>query len=141
MDQEDCWYTLTAGIVHRDKPAIFGPQDINPIVSHSFTGSQDAGMWTRNEFEGFWDGILINAASRKTHKNFSQNPFVYTTARERTDSSHYYNPRTEFFVDKMISSGNFKDNFWPHLDLFSTCLSFVEFISQSFCSSSLSLKW
>ena len=29
MDQEDSWYTLTPGIVHQDKPAIFGPQDIS----------------------------------------------------------------------------------------------------------------
>ena len=29
MDQEDSWYTLAPGIVHQDKPAIFGPQDIN----------------------------------------------------------------------------------------------------------------
>ena len=51
MDQEDSWYFLTPGIVHQDKPAIFGPQDINPVASHTFTGSQDAGMYTRNEFK------------------------------------------------------------------------------------------
>ena len=39
MDQEDSWYTLTPGIVHQDKPAIFGPQDISPVASHSITGS------------------------------------------------------------------------------------------------------
>ena len=49
MDQEDSWYTLTPGIVHQDKPAIFGPQNINPVASHTFTGSQEAGMYTRNE--------------------------------------------------------------------------------------------
>ena len=26
MNQEDSWYTLTPGIVHRDKPAVFGPK-------------------------------------------------------------------------------------------------------------------
>ena len=35
MDQEDSLYTLTSGIVHQDKPAIFGPQDINPVASHT----------------------------------------------------------------------------------------------------------
>ena len=49
MDQEDSWYTLTPGIVHQDKPAIFGPQYISPVASHTFTGLQDAGMYTRNE--------------------------------------------------------------------------------------------
>ena len=27
MDPDDSWYTLTPGMVHQDKPAIFGPQD------------------------------------------------------------------------------------------------------------------
>ena len=70
MDQEDSWYTLTPGIIHQDKPAIFGPQDFSPVASHTFTGSQDAGMYTRNERKGFWDSILINAASRTALKNF-----------------------------------------------------------------------
>ena len=111
MDQEDSWYTLTPGIVHQDKPAIFGPQDISPVASHAFTGSQDACMYTRNELKGFWDSILINAASRTTIKKFSQNLIVYTTAEEGTDGSHSYTPRTEFFVDKMVSPGYFKDQF------------------------------
>ena len=111
MDQEDSWYTLTPGNVHQDKPAIFGPQDISPVASHTFTGSQDAGMYTRNEPQGFWDSILINAASRTALKKFSQHLIVYTTGREGTDGSQYYTPRTEFFVDKMISPGYFKDQF------------------------------
>ena len=68
-------------------------------------------MYTRNELTGFWDKILINAASRTALKKFSQNLIVYTTADEGTDGSHYYTPRTEFFVDKMISPGYFKDQF------------------------------
>ena len=63
MDQEDSWYTPTPGIVHQDKPAFFGPQDVNPVASYTFTGSQDAAMYTRNELKGFWDSIFINAAS------------------------------------------------------------------------------
>ena len=53
MDQEDSWYTPTPGFVQHDKPAIFGPQDINLVASHTFTGSQDAGMYTRNELKRF----------------------------------------------------------------------------------------
>ena len=68
MDKEDSWYTLTPGIVHQDKPAIFGPQYINPVASHTFTGSQDAGMYSRNERKGFWDSILFNATSRTVLK-------------------------------------------------------------------------
>ena len=111
MDQKDSWCALTPGIVHQDKPAIFEPQDNSPVASHTFTGSQDAGMYTRNELKGFWDSILINAASRTALINFSQNLIVYTTAEEGTDGSHYYTPRTEFFVDQMISAGYFEDQF------------------------------
>ena len=68
MDQEDSWYTLTPGFVHQGKPAIFGPQDINPVASHTFTGSQDAGMYLRNELKGFWDSRLVNAVSRTALK-------------------------------------------------------------------------
>ena len=68
-------------------------------------------MYTRNELKGFLDSILVNAASRTAPKKFSQNLIIYTTAKEGTDSSHYYTPRTEFFVDKMISPGYFKDQF------------------------------
>ena len=71
MDQEDSWYTLTAGIVHQDRPAIFGPKEITPMSAQSLIGSQDAGMYTRNELRGFWDNILINAASRTALKKFS----------------------------------------------------------------------
>ena len=123
MDQEDSWYTLTPGIAHQDKPAIFGPQDISPVASHTFTGSQDAGMYTRNERKGFWDSIFINAASRTALKKFSQNLNLYTTAKEGTDGSHYYTPRTEFFVDKMISPGYFKDQF---LDTFGPVVYILE---------------
>ena len=115
MDQEDSWYILTPGTVHQEKPAIFGPQDFNPVASHTFTGSQDAGMYTRNEFKGFWETIPINAASRTALKKCSQTLIVYTTAQEGTDGSPYYTPRTEFFVHKVILHGYFKDQF---LDIF-----------------------
>ena len=137
MDQEHSWYTLTPGMVHQDKPAIFGPQDFSPVAFHIFTGSQDAGMYTRNELKGFWDSILIKAASRTALEKFSQNLIVYTTAQEGTDGSHYYTPKIQFFVDKMISPGYFKDQF---LDTFGPVVYVLEhcgIFSQSFCSSNL----
>ena len=129
MDQEDSWYTLPPGIVLHDNPAIFGPQDINPIASQSSTGSQDAGMYTRNEPKRFWDSILINGASRTALKKFSENSIVYTTAQERTNGSYYYTPRTEFFVDKVISPGYFKDLF---LDTFGPVVYVLEHCRKSF---------
>ena len=47
MDQEDSWYSLTPGIEHQDKPAIFGPEEVTPVARHSLTGSQDAGIHTK----------------------------------------------------------------------------------------------
>ena len=123
MDQEDSWYTLTPGIINQNKPAIFGPQDISPVASHTFTGLQDAGMYTRNELKGFWESIFINAASRTALKKFPQNLIVCTTAEEGTDGSHYYTPRIEFFVDEMISPGYFKDQF---LDTFGSVVYVLE---------------
>ena len=111
MDQEDSWYTLTPGIVHQDRPAIFGPEKITPMSTQSLIGSQDAGMYTRNELRGFWDNILINAASSTALKKFSQKLIIYSTHPEGSDEFHYYTPRTELYVDKMISAEYFKDRF------------------------------
>ena len=111
LDQEDSWYALTPGIVHQDKPAVFGPKEVSPMTAQPLTGSQDAGMYTRSELRGFWDNILINAASRTASKKFSQNLIIYSNAQEGSDGFHYYTPRTEFYVDKMISPEFFKDRF------------------------------
>ena len=68
MDQEDSWNPLTPGIVHQDRPAVFGPKDVSPVAVHFFPGCQDAGMYTRSELSSFWYSILIGAASRNTLK-------------------------------------------------------------------------
>ena len=111
MDQEDSWYTLTPGIVHQDRPAVFGPKDVSPVAVHSFPGSQDAGMYTRSELSHFWDSILISAASRNALKKFSQKLIVFSNNNKNPGSFPYYAPRTDFFVDNMISPGYFKDRF------------------------------
>ena len=84
MDQEILWYTLTPGIVYQDKNVIFRPQDINPVASHYFNGSQDAGVYTRSELKGFWDSLLINAAWGTALRKFSQNLFTLQSEKEQT---------------------------------------------------------
>ena len=111
MVQEDSWYTLTTGIVHQDRPAVFGPKEVSPVAVHSFCGSQDAGMYTRSKLCNFWDSILISAASRKASKKFSQKFIVFSNNNKESDSFPYYAPRTDFYVDNMISPGYFKDRF------------------------------
>ena len=97
--------------MHQDKPVVFGPKKVTPMTAQPLTGSQDAGMYTRSELRGFWDNILSNAASRTALKKFSQNLLTYSTPQDGSDGFHYYTPRTEFYVDKMISPEYFKDRF------------------------------
>ena len=112
MDQEDSWYTLRPGIVYHDKLAVFGPKNVTPMTAQpSITGSQEAGMYTRSELRGFWDSILINAASWTALKKFSQILLIYSTPQDGSDGFHYYTPRTEFYVNNMISPEYFKDRF------------------------------
>ena len=123
MDQEDSWYTLTPGIVHQYKPAVFGSKKVTPMTAQPLTGSQEAGMYTRSELRGFWDNILINAASRTALKKFSQNLIIYSNAQESSDGFHYYTPRTEFYVDNLISPEYFKYRF---MDNFGTIAYILE---------------
>ena len=111
LDQEDSWYTLIPGIVHQDRPAVFGRKDVSPKAVHYFRGSQDAGMYTRSEFSSFWDSILISAASRNALKKFLQKLTVCSNNNRNPESFPCYAPRTVFFVDNMTSPGCFKDRF------------------------------
>ena len=111
MDQKDSWYTLTPGIVNQDRTAVFGPKDVSPVAVHCFPGSQDAGMYTRSEISNSWESILISAASRKALKKFSQKLIVFSNNNKDPDNFPDYAPRTDFFVDNMISTGYLKDRF------------------------------
>ena len=111
MDQEDSWYTLTPGIVHQDRLNVFGPKDVSPVAVHSFPGSQDARLYTRSKLSNFWDSILISAASKNSLKKFSQELIVFFNNNKNQDSFLYFAPRTDFYVDNMISPDYFKDRF------------------------------
>ena len=123
MDQEESWYTLTPGIVHQDRPAVFGPKDVSPVAVLSVPGSQDAGMYTRSELIKFWISILISAAYRNALKNFSQKLIVFSNNNKNPDSFPYYIPRKNFYIDNMISPGYFKDRF---MDTFGPVAYFLE---------------
>ena len=111
MDHEDSWYTITPGIVHQGRAAMLGSKDVSTVAVHSFPGSQDDGMYTRNELSSFWDSIFISAASRNALKTLSQKLIVFSGNNKNPDSFPYYAPRPDFFVDNMISPGYFKDRF------------------------------
>ena len=95
-------YTLTPGIVHQNKPAVFEPKDISPVAFHSFLGSQVAGVYTRSQLSSFRDSSFISAASRSALRKFSQN---------NPGSFRYYDPRSDFFKENMISPRYFIDRF------------------------------
>ena len=108
MEQEESWYTLTLGIVHQNRPAVFKPKDVSPVAVHSFPGSQDAGMYTGSELSSFFsDSVLISAASRNAFKKFSQKLIVFSDNNKSPDYFPYYAPRTDFYVDNIFSPGYF----------------------------------
>ena len=115
LDQEDLWYTLTPGIVHKERPSVFGPKDVLPVAVDSFPRFQDAGKYTRSELNNFWDSILISAASRNASKKFPQKLIVFSNNNKNPDSFHYYAARTDFNVHNMIASDYFRDQF---MDIF-----------------------
>ena len=111
MEDKDSWFTLTPSPEHRDRPAIFGPKDIQPMITRSFPGSEDAGMYMPKQISEFWDNILISAASRNTLQKFSRELIIPSMAHSGPESFAYYAPRTDFYVDGMISPGYFKNQF------------------------------
>ena len=68
-------------------------------------------MYTRSELRGLWDHIFFNAAFRTALRKFSHNLIISSNPQEGSDGFHYYTPRTEFYVDKIISPEYFKDRF------------------------------
>ena len=112
MEDKDSWFTLTPSPEHRDRPAIFGPKDIQPMITSCFPGSQDAGMYTPKQLSDFWDNILISAASRNVLDEFSRELIIPPMAHSGPESFAYYAPRTAFYVDGMISPDYFKIQFF-----------------------------
>ena len=128
-DQEDSWYTLTPGIVHQDRPAVFVPKDASAVATYSFSGFQDAGMFTRSEFSSSWDSILISAASWNALKKFSQKFITFSNNNKNRDSFPYFAPGTDFFVDNLISPGYFKNRF---MDTFGPIAYVLEYCGSYF---------
>ena len=54
---------------------------------------------------------MISAASRNALKKFSLKLIIFSNINRNADNFPNYAPRTDFFVDNMISPGYFKDRF------------------------------
>ena len=124
MEDENSWFTITPTLEHRKRPAVFGPQDVTPVSRRAFGGARDAGIYTRAQLSEFWDNILISAASRKALQKFSRELIVPNTAIHGPEQYSYYAPRTDFYVDNMISPSYFKNQF---MDTFGSIAYVLEF--------------
>ena len=124
MEDENSWFTIAPTLEHRKRPAVFGPKDVTPVSRRAFGGAGDAGIYTRAQLYEFWDNILISVASRKALQKFSGELIVPNTAIHEPEQYSYYAPPTHFYVDNMISSSYFKNQF---MDTFGTVAYVLEF--------------
>ena len=111
LAQKDSWYSLAAEITHRDRTAVFAPKDISPFTTQKFPQSAKTRMYTKRQLSELWDDILMSSASNKALKKFSRNLIVPSNAKKGPDGYTYYAPRTDFFVDIMISPNYFENEF------------------------------
>ena len=124
MEDENSRFTITPTLEHRKRPVVFGPKDVTPVSRRAFGGAGDAGIYTRAQLSEFWDNILISAASRKGLQKFSRELIVTNTAIHGPEQYSYYAPRTDFYVDRMISPSYFKNQF---MDTFGSVAYVLEF--------------
>ena len=111
MEDENSWFTITPTLEHKKRPAVFGPKDVTPVSRRAFGGAGDAGIYASTQLSVFWDNILISAASGKALQKFSRESIVPNTAIHGPEQYSYYGPRTDFYVDNMISPSYFKIQF------------------------------
>ena len=124
MEDENSWFTITPTLEYRKRPPVFGPKDVTPVSRRAFGGAGDAGMYTRAQLSEFWDNILISAASRKALQKFSRELIIPNTGIHGPEQYSYYAPRSDFYVDNMISPSYFKNQF---LDTFGSVAYVLEF--------------
>ena len=110
-DQKDSWYSLTLEITLRDRPAVIAPKDISPFTTQKFPQSTKAGMYRKGQLSDFWDALLMSSVSKNALQNFTRNMIVLSNAKKGPDGYTYYAPRTNFFVDNMISPNYFEIEF------------------------------
>ena len=102
----------------------------NSCIQKSFWWSRRCWNLTRAPLSEFWDNILISAASRKALQKFSRELIVPNTANHGPERYSYYAPRTDFYVDNMISPNYFKNQF---RDTFGSVAYVLEFCGKYFC--------
>ena len=138
MEDENSWFTITPTLGHRERPAVFGPKDVTPVSRRTFSGARGAGIYTRAQLSEIRDSIFISAASRKALQNFSRELIVPNAAIHEPEQISYFAPRTDFYVDNMISPSYLKNQFTDTFGsvafvlevfgIFFSCFLFIKFI-------------
>ena len=111
MEDESSRFTIKPTLEHRKRPAVFGLKGVTLVSRRLFGGAGDAGLYTHAQLSEFWHNILISAASKKALQKFSRELVVPNTAIHGPEQNFYYAPRTDFYVDNMISPSYFKNQF------------------------------
>ena len=137
MEDENSWFTITPTLEHRKWPAVFGPKDVASVSRRVFVRAGDAGIYTRAQWSDFWDNVIISAASRKALQKLSRELIIPNTAIHGPEQYPYYVPRTDFYVDNMISPSYFISQF---IDTFGSVAYVLEFCGiYFFCLSFIKL--
>ena len=123
MEDENTWFTITHTPEHRKRPALFGPKHLTTVFRRVLVGAGDARIYTRAQLLEFYDKVLISAASRKASLKFSREFIFPNTAIHEPEQYSYYAPRTDFYVDNMISLNYFKNQF---MDIFGSIVYVME---------------
>ena len=129
MEDENSRLTITPTLEHRKRPAVFGPKDVTPVSRRAFGGAGDAGIYTRAQLSEFWDSILISTASRKALQKFSREFIVPNTTIHGPEQYFFYAPRTDFYVDNMVSPSYCRNQF---MDTFGSVAYVLEFCGLYF---------
>ena len=138
VEDENSWFTITPSLEHRKRPAVFGPKEVTPVSRRAFGVAKDAEIYTRAQLFEFWDKILISVALRKALQKFSPKFIVPNTAIHGPEKNSYYAPRTDFYVDNMISPSYFNNQFmdtfgsvayvWEFCGIYFSCFLFIKLI-------------
>ena len=70
-------------------------------------------MYTKRPLNEFWDAMLMSSASENALQKVTWNLIVPSNAKKGPDGYTYYPPRTDFFVDNIISP-NYFENIFVH---------------------------
>ena len=129
MDDGNSWLTSTPTLERQETTSSIWTKRCHSCFQKSFWWSRRCGSLHTSTVIWNMEFILISAASRKALQNFSRELIVPNTAIHGPEQYSYYAPRTDFYVDNMISPSHFKNQF---MDTFGSVAYVLEFCGKDF---------